>query len=49
MSIFDVFTFKKQAQGVLTTANVKEVLGTAKDAIINQAKAKISGKRRKKQ
>lgn len=47
MSIFDVFTFKKQAQNVLTIANVKDVLGTAKEAIINQAKAKIPGQEKK--
>lgn len=47
MSIFDVFTFKKQAQGVFTTANVKEVLGTAKEAIISQVKAKIPGQEKK--
>ena len=47
MSIFDVFTFKKQAQNVLTTANIKDVLGTAKEAIVNQAKVKISGQEKK--
>lgn len=43
MSIFDVFTFKKEASGVFTKENFAEVLQFAKEKIVEQAKAKIPG------
>ena len=43
MSIFDIFTFNKQAQSVFSLENVKGLFSTARAAIVEQAKAKILG------
>lgn len=47
MSIFDIFTFKKQAQSVFSLENVKGLFSTARAAIVEQAKAKILGQEKK--
>ena len=43
MGLFDIFTFKKQAQEVFSKENVKEVLDRTRSAIIDQIKAKYPG------
>lgn len=43
MGIFDIFTFKKEAEKVLTPENFSEVLQKARGEIIKQAKANIPG------
>ena len=48
MSIFDVFTFKKEALKVFTAENVKEVFDKARAAIIAQAKENFPGEEKKK-
>ena len=47
MSIFDIFTFKKQAESVFSKANIEGVLLIARSAIIEQAKAKFPGQEKK--
>ena len=43
MSIFDVFSFKKEAAKVFTKENFQHILETARAEIIKQAKANIPG------
>lgn len=43
MGLFDIFTFKKQAQEVFSKENIKEVMDKARAAIIEQVKAKYPG------
>lgn len=47
MSIFDLFTFKKQAESVFSKENIQKVLETAKEAIIEQAKNNFPGSEKK--
>lgn len=47
MSIFDVFSFKKEAGKVFTKENFAHIMETAKVAIIEQVKAKIPGVEKK--
>lgn len=47
MSIFDLFTFKKEAIKVFSRENFTNILNAARSAIIEQAKAKISGAEKK--
>ena len=47
MSIFDVFSFKKEAAKIFTKENFSSVLDLAKDKIIEQAKEAISGAEKK--
>ena len=47
MSIFDIFTFKKQAEVIFSKANIEGIMLTAKEAIIEQAKAKFPGQEKK--
>ena len=49
MGIFDVFSFKKQAQLVFTKENFVYILTLAKDAIIDRAKENINGWEKKEQ
>ena len=43
MSIFDVFSFKKEAAKIFTKENFSSILDLAKDKIIEQAKETIAG------
>jgi hypothetical protein len=47
MSIFDIFSFKKEAAKVFTAENFKAVLETARVEIIKQAKENIPGPEKK--
>jgi hypothetical protein len=47
MSIFDIFSFKKEATKVFTAENFKAVLETARVEIIKQAKENIPGPEKK--
>ena len=47
MSIFDVFTFKKEAVKVFTAENFAAVMEKAKEEIIKQADKKIAGSEKK--
>lgn len=47
MSIFDIFTFKKQAEQVFSKENIKSVLGLAREAIIAQVKNNFPGAEKK--
>ena len=47
MSIFDVFTFKKEAALVFTSENFAAVLEKAKEEIIKQVKEHIPGPEKK--
>lgn len=47
MSIFDVFTFKKEALNVFTAENFSTVLQFAREKIVEQVKAKIPGVEKK--
>lgn len=49
MGLFDIFSFKKEGKAVFTKEVFKEVLETAKDAIIKMAKENIPGQEKKKQ
>ena len=43
MSIFDVFTFKKEGKKIFSKENFRSILELAKAEIIKQAKANIPG------
>ena len=47
MSIFDIFTFKKQASSIFTPENVRNLLDTAKEAIISQIQNNFPGAEKK--
>lgn len=47
MSIFDIFTFKKDANKVFSISNFKQVLSTAREAIIEEIKSNIPGPEKK--
>ena len=47
MSIIDIFTFKKQAEQVLSKANLESVLEIAREAIIEQAQNNYPGEEKK--
>ncbi len=47
MSIFDVFTFKKEALNVFTPANFSAVMAKAREEIIKQVKSKVPGPEKK--
>lgn len=47
MSIFDVFSFKKEAAKVFTAENFAAVMEKAKEEIIKQIDAKVSGYEKK--
>ena len=47
MSIFDVFTFKKEGRNIFSKETFSEVLGVARQAIIDQAKKNIPGVEKK--
>ena len=47
MSIFDVFTFKKQAEQVFSKENIKSILDLARTAIIEQIKNNFPGEEKK--
>lgn len=49
MGLFDIFSFKKEGKAVFTKEVFKEVLETAKDAIIRMAKENIPGQEKKNQ
>lgn len=49
MGLFDIFSFKKEGKAVFTKEVFKEVLETAKDAIIKMAKENIPGQEKKNQ
>lgn len=47
MSIFDVFTFKKEGKKIFSKETFSEVLEVARQAIIDQAKKNIPGVEKK--
>ena len=47
MSIFDLFTFKKQTEQVFSRDNVKFIVNLAREAIIAQAKNSFPGEEKK--
>ena len=47
MSIFDVFSFKKEASKIFTKENFKAVMEKAKEEIIKQIKSNIPGPEKK--
>ena len=47
MSIFDIFTFKKQAEQIFSKENIKSVLDLAREAIIAQVKNNFPGVEKK--
>ena len=47
MGILDIFSFKKEAAKVFTKENFEHILKTAREEIINQAKAQIKGPEKK--
>ena len=49
MGLFDIFSFKKEGKSVFNRDVFKEVLETAKDAIIRMAKENIPGQEKKNQ
>ena len=49
MGLFDIFSFKKEGKSVFNRDVFKEVLETAKDAIIRIAKENIPGQEKKNQ
>ena len=49
MVLFDIFSFKKEGKSVFNRDVFKEVLETAKDAIIRMAKENIPGQEKKNQ
>ena len=48
MGLFDVFSFKKEAQKVFTKENFNTVLNTAREAIISFVNKEILGSEKKK-
>lgn len=48
MGLFDVFSFKKEAQKVFTKENFNTVLTTAREAIVSFVDKKILGSEKKK-
>ena len=48
MSIFDVFSFKKEGTKVFSKENFQFILMTAKEEILKQAKENILGAEKKK-
>ena len=49
MGLFDIFSFKKEGKSIFNRDVFKEVLETAKDAIIRMAKENIPGQEKKNQ
>ena len=47
MGLFDIFTFKKDGKKIFSKEVFKEVLEEARDRIVEQAKAAISGEEKK--
>lgn len=47
MSIFDVFTFKKEAEKIFTAGNFKAVMEKAREEIIKQINSNILGSAKK--
>lgn len=47
MGLFDIFTFKKDGKKIFSKEVFKEVLEEARDRIVEQAKATISGEEKK--
>ena len=47
MGLFDIFTFKKDGKKVFSKEVFKEVLENARNKIVEQAKAAISGEEKK--
>lgn len=47
MSIFDIFTFKKEAARIFTSENFSAVIKKAREEIIKQIKEKIPGPEKK--
>lgn len=47
MSIFDIFTFKKEGKSVFSKETISDVLTTARNAIVEQAKKAIPGQEKK--
>ena len=47
LDVFDVFSFKKEAEKVFNKENFKEILEKAKETIIQLAKEKMPGKEKK--
>lgn len=48
MSIFDIFSFKKEAAKVFSKENIAHLLEMAKEEIINQAVEKYAGEKKKR-
>ena len=47
MGLFDIFSFKKEGKAVFSRETFKDVLETAKDAIIKMAKENLPGQEKK--